>query len=67
MREWSVAILVFVAIIAGTWALSAFLGKVGCENLGKETGLPTKHVMATCYVKVKGQWVPEQNWRPVSE
>ena len=67
MREWSVFILVFVASMAGVYALTAFLGKVGCENLSEQTGLPTKHVTLTCYVKVKGQWVPEQNWRPVGE
>lgn len=58
------ALLVFVAIgVLFSLGATYWVGSYGCDSLQKETGFPTKYRSLTCYVQVKGQWVPESAWR----
>lgn len=66
-KELFVGARIAAAFLGAMFGLLQCSGSYGCDNLQTETGLPTKCVATTCYVKVKGQWVPEQNWRPGDE
>lgn len=39
-----------------------------CDRLGAETSLEVKWSWVNgCFVKVKGKWVPEANWRELDQ
>lgn len=67
MKEMAFVFAMGIAFMVALWFASAWFGSIGCDNLREETGLPTKYVTFTCYVKVNGQWMPVQNWRPVGQ
>ncbi len=67
MKDLVITIAVVVAFCLAVVFVVSWVERNGCENIHDETGLPTKYVVTTCYVKVNGQWVPERNWRATGE
>lgn len=61
---WLVMLVIGSAMLMGTCTYNDYR----CEQIHRETGLPTKYRFSTgCYVKVNGRWTPEQNWRTTDE
>jgi hypothetical protein len=59
--------VVFLALLTAlTGVAVGFASDSACRSLSEETGMPTKYrFQSGCFIKVKGQWVPDSAWKVV--
>ena len=55
---------VLAAFVGGCILLGYLFTSYQCDNLSLITGKPTKYdFVSGCFVKIDGNWVPEERWR----